>query len=112
MSNNVNEDEYVNRFLQDIQATELTAGNVLSVCASVMQMAENIPKATGEQKKSIVQKVMVGLAQRLNVDQRVLETIPYFIDIAISIWNKDITFEKLAENTGKICCACFPCLKC
>ena len=97
--------DYSARLIEDLeklQVHEFTPVNIFSICVTLMQSIEQYPELTGPQKKEFVTKAMTTFAARLGAPELLLEVLSAFIDIAMSLNNKELVIERL--KSLKCCC--------
>lgn len=72
---------------------EVTFGNVLSICLSLMQLVERYPKMKGSEKKDLVIRGVRHIISKNGGNEVIMGVIPVFIDKAVSINNGEISLN-------------------
>ena len=96
----LSDDALVDSLIHDLACCEqVTSINVLSICISLMQLAERSPNMKGEEKKALVVRALTKILTSQNGDLSLLNIIPSYIDKVVSLNNGEIVInvEKMVE---------------
>jgi hypothetical protein len=81
---------------------EVTFGNVLTICLSLMQLVERYPKLKGSEKKDLVIRGIQHIISKKGGNDSVMALVPVFIDKAVAINNGEISLN-VPKNLFSCC---------
>jgi hypothetical protein len=93
MQDNKNLTNIVSKIQEGLDGN-ITASNILYVCVDAMKIAEDT-KLTGADKKDLVLTGIAMLLDKNGGDKNLLDIIPDFIDLAVSLSKGEINIKKI-----------------
>lgn len=81
---------------------EVSFGNVLTICLSLMQLVERYPKLKGSEKKDLVIRAIQQIISKKGGSDGVMAMVPVFIDKAVAINNGEIRLD-VSKNLFSCC---------
>lgn len=104
--NDVLIDEIINTVDKSIKDKQINTLNILSICISVMQLAEQTV-LKGADKKTLVMEVMNRLIVKYGGDSGLLAVLPSFIDQTIAVDKGNIAIHINPEQVATCCMGIF-----
>ncbi len=98
--------QLLNAITQIVRNDSLSFNNILEVCIALMKTAQTF-NISGQEKKKAVIEALTTYIKNNEGDILLLNTIPPFIDLVISISRGTVSldeFVKVADSCFSLCC--------